>query len=153
MRGVPPRQRGGALITLDEFVERLCLLGADRGPRGFPRNRRDRVILMKSIVLLLDGTRAYTEPEINASLQAWNRDVAPAIETDHVTLRRLLVDYGQLERTADGRRYRVGYPSSAVAYEMAVYDLDVRATVAAYKQRMLEERASKQRSRKKQPER
>jgi hypothetical protein len=153
VRGVPLRQRGGALITIDEFVERLCLVGADRGPRGFPRSRRDREILMKSIVLLLDGTRAFTEPEINAALLAWNRDVAPAVETDHVTLRRLLVDYGHLERTADGRRYRVGFPSAAVAFDLAVYDLDVRATVAAYRQRVKEERASKQRARKAPPRR
>ena len=139
------------MIPLDEFVERLCKLGADRGPRGFPRKRRDREILMKSIVLLLDGTRAYTEPEINTSLLAWNRDVAPAIETDHVTLRRLLVDYGHLERTADGSRYRVGFPAAAVAFDLAIYDLDTRATVAAYQQHVKEERASKRRARKTPP--
>jgi hypothetical protein len=27
------------VITLEEFVERLCLVGADRGPRGFLRRR------------------------------------------------------------------------------------------------------------------
>jgi hypothetical protein len=120
------------MISIDDFVERLCRLGADRGPRGFPRKRRDRQILMKSIVMLLDSNRIYTEPEINELLKAWKREVAPAIETDHVTLRRLLVDHGQLERTADGRRYRVGFPPHPVAFELEVDELDVRATVAAY---------------------
>lgn len=120
------------MITLDEFVERLCRLGADRGPRGFPRKQRDRAILMKSILLLMDSARTYSEPEINALLADWNREVAPAIETDHVTVRRLMVDHGHLERTADGRAYRVGFPGRAVAFELDVDDVDVRATIAAY---------------------
>jgi hypothetical protein len=123
------------MITLEEFVERLCRLGAERGPRGFPRARRDRAILMKSILLLLDSERTYSEPQVNAMLRAWKRDVAPALETDHVTLRRLLVDHGHLERTADGRAYRVGFPPGAVAFDLEVYDLDVRSTIAAYRER------------------
>jgi hypothetical protein len=121
------------VISLDEFVERLCKVGAERGPRRFPRNRRDRDILVQSFLLTLDSSRAYTEREINAALRAWKRDVAPAIETDHVTLRRLLVDLGRLERTADGGRYRVGFPPGAVAFDLDVYDVDLRATVAAYR--------------------
>jgi len=122
------------VITLDEFVERLCKVGVDRGPRGFPRNRRDRDILVQSILLTLDSSRAYSEREINQALRAWRRDVAPAIETDHVTLRRLLVDLGRLERTPEGARYRVGFPPGAVAFGLGVYDLDLRATVAAYRE-------------------
>ncbi len=120
------------MITLEEFVERLCLVGADRGPRGFPRRQRDRHVLLKSIRMGLDATRTYSEPEVNAFLKEWNRDVAPAIHTDHVTLRRLLVDYGHLERTPDGRAYRLGFPARPVAFDLEVDDVDVRATVAAY---------------------
>ena len=122
------------MVSVEEFVERLCRLGADRGPRGFPRSRPDREILIKSIRLLLDSSRSYTERQINAELQAWNRDVAPAIETDHVTLRRLLVDYGHLERTTDGRAYRVGFPARPSAFALDVDDIDVRATIAAYRE-------------------
>jgi len=121
------------VISLDEFVERICKLGADRGPRRFPRKRRDREILMKSIVMGLDGGREYREREINERLVAWRRDVAPAIEIDHVTLRRLLVDYGHLERTADGSSYRVGFPPGMVAFDLDVFDLDLPATIAAYR--------------------
>ena len=120
------------MISPEEFVERLCLLGADRGPRGFPRKRRDRQILMRSIIMGLDSGRSYSEVEINEALQEWNRAVAPAIETDHVTVRRLLVDYGHLERTADGSAYRVGFPPASVAFDLEVDDIDVRATIAAY---------------------
>jgi len=122
------------MVSAEEFVERLCRLGADRGPRRFPRARSDREILIKSIRLLLDSSRSYTEGEINAELQAWNRDVAPAIETDHVTLRRLLVDYGHLERTADGRTYRIGFPARPPVFALEVDEIDVRATIAAYRE-------------------
>ncbi len=121
------------MISPEEFVERLCRLGADRGPRRFPRKQRDREILMKSIVMLMDSSRTYTENEINAALQTWNQSVAPAIDSDHVTLRRLLIDYGHLERTADGGRYRVGFPARPFAFDLEVDDIDVRATIAAYR--------------------
>lgn len=121
------------MVSPEEFVERLCRLGADRGPRRFPRKQRDREILMKSIVMGLDSDREYTEAEINEVLEAWKRDVAPAIHSDHVTIRRHLVDYGQLERTADGTRYRVGFPSRPLLFDLEVDDIDVRATIAAYR--------------------
>jgi len=88
---------------------------------------------MKSVVMLLDSDRTYTESQINELLQEWSRDVAPAINSDHVTVRRLLVDYGQLERTADGRRYRIGFPPRPMAFDIEVDDIDLRATIAAYR--------------------
>jgi hypothetical protein len=135
------------MIPLEEFVDRLGRLGSDRGPRGFPRRARDRAILMKSIVLGLDAGRTYSEPQINAKLQAWSREVAPAIAVDHVTLRRLLVDHGHLERSADGAAYRVGFPARAVAFALDVYDLDPRAVSAAYR----EEQARRARARPRPP--
>ena len=120
------------MISPEDFVERLCRLCADRGPRRFPRKPRDRQILMKSIVMELDSSRMYTERQINAELRRWSREVAPAIECDHVTIRRLLVDYGQLERSADGAEYRVGFPPRPIAFDLEVDMIDCRATVAAY---------------------
>jgi hypothetical protein len=120
------------MISPETFVERLCRLGADRGPRRFPRGQRDREILMKSIVMVLDSGRSYTEIEINRALTEWSREVAPAIDTDHVSVRRLLIDHGHLERTADGRRYRVGFPARTVAFDLEVDEIDVRATIAAF---------------------
>ncbi|MBM4385616.1 MAG: DUF2087 domain-containing protein [Deltaproteobacteria bacterium] len=120
------------MISLEEFVERVLKLGADRGPRGFPRGRRDREILMKSITLELDEKATYSEREVNEQLKRWLREIAPAIEIDHVALRRTLVDYGYLERTRNGSAYRVGFPPKAVAFDVEVYDANLRATVAAY---------------------
>ena len=124
------------MITLDEFLDRLCRLGVDRGPRGFPRKRRDRQILMKSIRMLMDSASTYSEPEINELLKRWNRDVAPAIDVDHVTLRRHLVDHGYLERRPDGRVYQAGFPPGGVLFELEVDDVDVVATVAAYREHL-----------------
>lgn len=129
------------MITVDEFVERLCKICADTGTRPFPRGRRDREILMQSIVMSLDGTRTYEEREINDLLQSWLREIAPAIETDHVTLRRMLVDYGRLERTASGSSYRVGFPQRMTAFELGVYDVDLRATIATYRDHTAKRRA------------
>ncbi len=88
---------------------------------------------MKSIVMLLESDRTYTEGQINSALQDWGRAVAPAINTDHVTLRRLLVDHGHLERTADDGTYRIGFPRRPVVFDLEVDDIDVRATIAAYR--------------------
>jgi len=123
------------MITVEEFVERLCRVGADRGPRRFPRKQRDREIMMKSIRLVIDHERTYSEPEINDVIRVWRREVAPAIDTDHVNIRRMLTDHGHLERTADGRFYRLGFPARPIAFDLEVDTIDVRATVAAYRQR------------------
>jgi hypothetical protein len=128
------------MIGLDEFVERLCRVAADRAPRGFPRNPRDREILMQSFVMRLDSSRSYSEVEINAALEHWKREIAPAIETDHVTLRRTLVDYGRLERSADGSAYRVGFPARLVAFDLEIWELDLRATIAAYREQLRQRR-------------
>jgi len=87
---------------------------------------------MKSVVMLMDSSLTYSEKEVNQVLQGWAREVAPAIDSDHVTLRRLLVDYGLLERTADGRKYRVGFPPRPMAFDLEVDDIDVRTTIAVY---------------------
>ena len=122
------------MISIEEFAEELIRLGSGWRTRPLPRKRRDRQILMKSILLTLDSGRTYTEPEINERIRAWNAQVAPAIETDHVTLRRLLVDHGHLERRADGGTYQVGFPPSPLAFDLEVEDLDVVSTVAAYRE-------------------
>lgn len=140
------------MISAREFAQRaqrFVRLAADRGPRGFPRAKRDREILMRSITLDLDEQRCYDEREINACLQRWKRELAPALDVDHVTLRRWLVDYGHLERTRDGSVYRVGFPAKTVAFDLEVYDLDLRATVAAFtaqQERRKAERKAKRRA-------
>jgi len=82
--------------------------------------------------MCMDSSRTYTESQVNRIIQDWNRDIAPAIDTDHVTVRRWLVDYGLLDRSPDGSTYRVGFPPASVVFDLEVDDIDLRATVAAY---------------------
>lgn len=141
------------MIEVEEFLDRLCRLGARTGPRRFPRGRRDREILIKSVMMGFDSERECDEAEVNRTLTRWNREVAPEIECDHVTLRRLLVDYGELERTADGRWYRVGFPVRPVAFDLEIDALDLVATIAAYRMEQDRQRASGARQRGADPER
>lgn len=133
------------MISVEEFLERLCRMCGER-PRPLPRKRQDREILFKSILLQLDSTRTYTEPEINEILVQWNERIAPGIETDHVTLRRMLVDHGHLERKASGRSYRVGFPTRPPAFDLEIDDLDLPATIAAYQTAYLQRRKDRGRS-------
>ena len=121
------------MIEIEEFVDRLCRIGAHKGPRRFPRKPRDREILIKSIRMSMDAALDYSEPEINGLLGAWMLQVAPEVETDVATLRRMLVDYGELERSRDCRSYRLGYPGRPVAFALEIDELDLPATIAAYR--------------------
>ena len=100
-------------LTVEKFEERMAELCLRSGMAGFPRKRRDQHVLLKSIVLTLDRERDYTEREIGDKLAFWLVDICSAIDLDHVTLRRLLVDTGYLVRQADGSQYRVADPAGA----------------------------------------
>ena len=88
---------------------------------------------MKSIRMQLDADADYSEPALNALLEDWKATIAPEIDVDVTTLRRLLVDYGELDRTPDCSQYRLGYPPRPAAFDLEVEWLDLRATVAAYR--------------------
>ena len=64
------------MLSVEEFAERLIRLGAGWTPRPLPRKRRDREILMKSVLLTLDSDAEYSELEINERLQRWMETVA-----------------------------------------------------------------------------
>ena len=132
------------MIEIEEFVDRLCRLGGRRGPRRFPRKARDRGILMKSIRMTMEPDAEYSEPQLNELLIDWNHKIAPEIDCDHVTIRRLLIDYGELERTSDGTRYRIGFPVRPLAFAMEIEELDLAATVSVY--RMEQERREQERA-------
>ena len=94
-------------IDSEFFKQRLAALCVESGVSVFPRKPPDKQILLKSIVLTLNAEQVYTEPAINAALQTWLTIAGFKIETDHITLRRLLVDEGFLQRERDGSAYRV----------------------------------------------
>jgi len=119
-------------ITAAEFSKRLAGLCLTSGLAGFPRKERDRQILLKSVVMTMDRTLEYTEPEVDDRLIYWLTDIARSVQFDHVSLRRLLVDYGYLNRDSTGSSYRV-VPAGGgrVAFEAQIDGLDVYGVIGA----------------------
>jgi Uncharacterized protein conserved in bacteria (DUF2087) len=54
----------------------------------------------------LPPTGVLSEPQVNATLKPWLADAGRFLDTDHVELRRWLVDLGWLARDGFGREYR-----------------------------------------------
>ena len=134
-------------ICTREFEQRmiaLCLGGV--GP-ALPRRRRDRHILLKSVVLLLGHGRAYTEAAINDLLESWLDAVGPAVRLDHVSLRRHLIDRGYVVRDPAGGTYQV-CPSQArrCLFEPGVDDVNPLAAVRAARAEREERRRRHSRS-------
>jgi len=116
-----------AIITFDEFQQRLIELCLRGGPTGFPRRRRDRHILLKSVALTLDKRAEYTEPEVNTKLRLWLRDVGAPFHLDHVDLRRYLIDEEFLGRSKDGSRYWVAaFSRHQLVFDPELEEVDVQ---------------------------
>jgi len=64
---------------------------------------RDLVLALASCMLQPD--RAWREDEVNRQLEAWLADVGSMLRTDHVELRRWLVDTRFVQRDDWGRAY------------------------------------------------
>ena len=121
-------------VTANEFEERLALLCL-RGS-GFPKRPRDRHILYRSVIQTLDTTTPYSEQQLNMALQNWLSEIGGVLDTDHVTLRRYLVDEGYLVRDAKGSAYSANpVGRRIVEFEETVAALDPFALVKAAKER------------------
>jgi len=121
-------------ITAIEFEERLAALCLGGAGFAFPRRRRDRHILYRSIVQTLDVTKNYTEPGLNAALQQWLSDVGAGMDMDHVTLRRYLIDEIYLLREANGSAYSVNLNGRGhVEFEEAIASIDSSAVIESAK--------------------
>lgn len=77
-------------------------LNADGKLTGFPAKRKMKLWALFYLSGKFKPYRAYTEREINDILLIWHTFADPA------TLRRELYDYRFLDRSADGRVYRLG---------------------------------------------
>ncbi|RKX26884.1 MAG: hypothetical protein DRP47_07490 [Candidatus Zixiibacteriota bacterium] len=104
-------------INVDEFEKRLEALCLKKGGRGLPRKRQDQHILFKSIALILEPHRDYSESELNEVLKQWLAKIGQKIEIDHVTLRRHLVDEGYISRDRAGMLYKVNDAKMADLFE------------------------------------
>ncbi len=67
--------------------------------KEFPRKEKKKIILLTEIAKNFKQKRTYSEYEINTILKR--------IYSDHVLIRRYLIQYGFLDRHTDGRSYWV----------------------------------------------
>lgn len=93
-------------ISAELFQKRLRALCTLAGGAGLPRKQQDRHILFQAAAMALDPVRAYSESELNDALEHWLSETGRVIATDHVTMRRHLVDEHYLSRDPAGNIYR-----------------------------------------------
>jgi len=65
----------------------------------------DRDLVLALAACSLEPDRAWREDEVNQKLEAWLADVGSMLRTDHVELRRWLVDMRFVRRDDWGRAY------------------------------------------------
>jgi len=74
-----------------------------QGPEGplasFPRKEKKRVAILRHILTRFSSGKSYTESEVNSILKPFY--------SDYVLLRRLMIEYGFMDRTQDGSSYWV----------------------------------------------
>jgi hypothetical protein len=97
--------------------------------QGFPKKDLDRHILFLSVALGLEPGRQYTEGELNDELRNWTEPFGTAVNLDHVTLRRFLVDEGYLSRDSAGYAYEVTTASWPHTFDPSIATLDLEALV------------------------
>jgi hypothetical protein len=68
------------------------------GPlRSFPKKEKRKLVILKQLIQRFEFGRKYTEQEVNQILKN--------AFSDYVTLRRSLIEYGLMDREANGSRY------------------------------------------------
>jgi hypothetical protein len=127
-------------IPADRFAERLTVLCVRNRLSNLPRQREDRLVLLKSIALQFDPQATYTERAVNEGIQQWTLTLGRRGYWDAVTLRRALVDEGLMTRDAAGSTYRVA-PADTLPFAPDVDALDCVAVLAAAEVAVAERRA------------
>ena len=103
----------------------------------------DRAVLVTTIVQRFEVDAVYREREVNERLKGWLSGAGAMIETDHVHIRRWLVDTGVIVRTPDCAEYRLSVPAAAerAALPEGTAALDPAAVVAATRREATEARS------------
>lgn len=94
-------------ITVEQFRRRIINMLGRRPLTGIPRKETDKLCLLLAAAGALKPEQAYSEQDVNAQIQRWLMKYDQNDATDHVMLRRLLVDYKFLERSHDGQTYHL----------------------------------------------
>ncbi|MBK7470844.1 MAG: DUF2087 domain-containing protein [Betaproteobacteria bacterium] len=102
----------------------------------------DRAVLHATILARFEAATVYTERQVNERLKAWLAGAGSMVETDHVNLRRLLIDTQVLARTADCAEYRV-HPEAIAGMPAAPTAQDADAIVAGARRDRQAQRAAR----------
>ena len=78
-------------------------------------NARDFFVVLAAAAQSFPAGREWSEREVNASLQEFLAAAGSMLATDHVELRRWLVDFRVLARDGYGRVYTAGAPAADLA--------------------------------------
>jgi len=95
---------------------------------ALPEPERDLVLALAACAIEPD--RAWREDEANRHLEAWLGDIGSMLRTDHVELRRWLVDTRFVQRDDWGRAYRRG-PAERERARALLGSIDAAALFAA----------------------
>lgn len=136
-------------MNVQEFERRLQAL-ARRDGMTFSTfatlGDRDHAVLLTTIVERFDAGAIYREREVNALLKGWLAGAGAMVGTDHVHVRRWLVDTQVLVRRSDCSEYRL-HPEAAarpdIVSDEGVRALDPDAIVRAFRQTVQEERVKR----------
>ncbi|MEK4762746.1 DUF2087 domain-containing protein [Viridibacillus sp. FSL E2-0187] len=81
----------------DEVLNKLFPEGTNGPLLRFPKKEKQKLIILREITNRFEMESTYTEKEINAILMP--------IHDDYAMIRRYLIEYGFLDRKADGSAY------------------------------------------------
>jgi hypothetical protein len=84
-------------ITQKEQEEIIKKFFQEGHLKKFPPKQKQKLVVVREIAKRLDGERTYSEKELN--------EVLKPIYEDYVMIRRYLIEYGFLDRKADGSSY------------------------------------------------
>jgi hypothetical protein len=96
-------------------------------------NARDFAIVLAAAAQAFRPGRVFTEREVNDLLRTFLEGAGAMLASDHVELRRWLIDFRLLERDGFGRAYSVGTPApefAAAVLELSTVDLAALARAA-----------------------
>ncbi|MGI6130230.1 MAG: DUF2087 domain-containing protein [bacterium] len=80
-----------------KIQQKYFLVGPDGPLKVFPHKEKHRLVILRELARRFEWERIYSEQEVN--------DILQGAYDDYALLRRLLVDYGFLNRKADGSEY------------------------------------------------
>ena len=81
----------------EKILKKYFPEGTDGSLKTSKMKEKQRLVVLQEISKRFENEKTYTEKEVNAILEA--------VFYDYVTLRRYLIDYGFLDRKADGSQY------------------------------------------------